>query len=32
VGGLELKTDHKILVEVGDRLEFFSREVKQRTL
>jgi len=30
--GLELKTTGKILVEEGDRLEFFTRELKKRTL
>jgi translation initiation factor IF-2 len=30
--GLELKVDHKIIVEIGDRLEFILREVKQRSL
>ncbi len=32
VGGLALKTDKKMNLEVGDRLEFFSREKKKRTL
>lgn len=32
VGGLALKTEKKITVEVGDRLEFFTRERKKRTL
>ena len=32
VGGLALKTEKKITVEVGDRLEFFARERKKRTL
>ena len=30
--GLELKTHGKIVVQEGDRLEFFSRELKKRTL
>lgn len=30
--GLELKTENKVVVEEGDRLEFFSRELKKRTL
>jgi len=30
--GLELKTTGKLLVEVGDRIEFFTRELKKRTL
>ncbi len=30
--GLELKTTGKLLVEEGDRLEFFTRELKKRTL
>ena len=30
--GLELKTDGKLTLEVGDRLEFFTRELKKRTL
>lgn len=32
VGGLAMKTDKKIALEVGDRLEFFTREKKKRTL
>ena len=31
-GGLALKTEKKMNLEVGDRLEFFSREKKKRTL
>lgn len=31
-GGLAMKTDHKIDLQVGDRLQFFTREVKKRTL
>ncbi|MBQ3293159.1 translation initiation factor IF-2 [Candidatus Saccharibacteria bacterium] len=31
-GGLALKTDHKINLEIGDRLVFFTRETKKRTL
>lgn len=30
--GLELKTQGKLQLEVGDRLEFFTRELKKRTL
>src|SRR5690606_4300541 len=30
--GLSLKTDKKILVEEGDNLEFFTRELVKRTL
>ena len=30
--GLELKTHGKTVVEVGDRLEFFTRELKKRSL
>ena len=30
--GLELKTTGKLIVEVNDRLEFFTRELKKRTL
>lgn len=30
--GLELKTHGKLLLQEGDRLEFFTRELKQRTL
>lgn len=32
VGGLALKTEHKIAVELDDRLKFFTRETKKRTL
>ncbi len=32
VGGLALKTEKKIALAVGDRLEFFTRERKKRTL
>lgn len=32
VGGLALKTEKKIAAEVGDVLEFFTRERKRRTL
>ncbi len=32
VGGLALKTEKKITAEVGDTLEFFTRERKRRTL
>lgn len=31
-GGLALKTDHKIELLIGDRLKFFTRESKKRTL
>ncbi len=30
--GLELRTEGKLTVEVNDRLEFFTRELKKRTL
>jgi translation initiation factor IF-2 len=30
--GLSLKTDKKILLELGDKLEFFTRELVKRTL
>jgi translation initiation factor IF-2 len=30
--GLELKTESKLLLEEGDRLQFFTRELKKRTL
>ena len=30
--GLSLKTDKKILIEEGDKLEFFTRELVKRTL
>lgn len=32
VGGLALKTEKKIGLEVGDRLEFFTREVRKKKL
>lgn len=32
VGGLALKTEKKMTLAVGDRLEFFTRERKKRTL
>ena len=32
VGGLALKTDHKINLAISDRLKFFTREQKRRTL
>lgn len=32
VGGLALSTEHKIQLEVGDKLEFFTREKVQKTL
>jgi len=31
-GGLALKTEHKLDLAVGDRLSFFTRETKKRTL
>lgn len=31
-GGLALKTTHKIDLQIGDRLVFFTRETKKRTL
>lgn len=31
-GGISLKTEKKILLAVGDRIEFFTREVKKKTL
>ena len=31
-GGLALKTEHKTDLQIGDRLKFFTREVKKRTL
>ncbi|MBO7664527.1 translation initiation factor IF-2 [Candidatus Saccharibacteria bacterium] len=31
-GGLALKTEHKITVELNDRLKFFVREMKKKTL
>ena len=30
--GVSLKTDKKLLLEEGDKLEFFTREVVKRTL
>ncbi|MBQ3469991.1 translation initiation factor IF-2 [Candidatus Saccharibacteria bacterium] len=32
IGGLALKTEHKINLVIGDRLKFFTREKKKRTL
>lgn len=32
IGGLALKTEHKINLQVGDRLKFFTREIKKRVL
>lgn len=32
IGGLALKTEHKINLAIGDRLKFFTREKKKRTL
>jgi len=31
-GGISLKTASKILLQIGDRIEFFTREVKKKTL
>ena len=31
-GGLALKTDKRIELQIGDRLKFFTRETKRRTL
>lgn len=31
-GGLALETEHKIDLKIGDKLEFFTREAKKRTL
>ncbi len=32
IGGLALKTDHKINLQIGDRLKLFTREMKKKTL
>ena len=32
MGGLNLATEHKIVLAIGDKLEFFTREFKKRTL
>ena len=32
IGGLALKTEHKINLQVGDRLKFFTREMHRKTL
>lgn len=32
IGGLALKTQHKVNLQVGDRLRLFTRELKKRTL
>ena len=32
IGGIALKTEKKVLMEVGDRLKFFVREMKKKTL
>lgn len=32
IGGLALKTEHKVQLEIDDRLKFFTRETKKRTL
>ncbi len=31
-GGLALKTEHKLDLQIGDRLQFFTRESRRRTL
>ena len=31
-GGLALKTEHKLTIELNDRLKFFTREMKKKTL
>ncbi len=32
IGGLALKTERKINLQIGDRLKFFTREMKKKTL
>lgn len=32
IGGLALKTEHKVQMEVGDKLKFFTREERKKTL
>lgn len=32
IGGLALKTEHKINLQIGDRLKLFTRELKKKTL
>ncbi|MBQ2660049.1 translation initiation factor IF-2 [Candidatus Saccharibacteria bacterium] len=32
IGGLALKTEKKIAMEIGDRIKFFTRELKKKTL
>ena len=32
IGGLSMSTEHKIQLQVGDRLQFFTREAKKKTL
>ena len=32
IGGISLKTNKKIMLELGDRIKFFTREVKRKTL
>lgn len=32
LGGLKLETEHKLVLEVGDRLQFIKREIRQKTL
>jgi translation initiation factor IF-2 len=31
-GGISLKTEKKILMEIGDKIEFFTREIKKKKL
>lgn len=32
IGGLSLKTEKKVMMEIGDRIKFFTREMKKKTL
>ena len=32
IGGMSLKTEKKILLELGDHIKFFTREVRKKTL
>ena len=32
IGGLSLKTEKKFMMEIGDRIKFFTREMKKKTL
>ena len=32
IGGIALKTDKRIQMEIGDRIKFFTREMKRKTL